>query len=264
MNDNFHELIQSYNIIDDLFFHKVMEDTAAAEEMIQIILDDKHINVISSTPQYSLRNIGNRSVVLDLLCRDAEGRIFNVEMQRANDTDHQKRMRYHISNIDTRFTEKGIDFKDLPELFSIMISDFDIFKSDMTVYHIDRVLRERGSVEQNGIHEIYVNAKGTDNTEVTELMKYILDSNGFNPQFPKISSRVEYFKHDNGGESMGKSIAELREEGRIEGKAEGRAEARAEILKNLGISEADYQKILNNKSIQPVVSEDTSRNTYVL
>ena len=233
----YYEQIQSYNIIDDLFFHKVMEDPEAAEEMIRVILGDKSIKVVSCIPQYSLRNIGNRSVVLDLLCEDSDKRVFNVEMQKENNTDQQRRMRYHISNIDTRFVEKGVDYKNLPDIFSIMISDFDIFKADRTVYHIDRVLRETGSVKSNGIYEIYVNAHGSDESEVTDLMKYILDSNGFNPHFPKISSRVEYFKHDNGGaEGMGKTIAELR------------AEERAEVLKNLGISEEKYQKIVNKKN----------------
>ena len=150
----------------------------------------------------------------------------------------------------------------MPEVFSIMISAFDIFKCGKTVYHIDRVLRESGSVENNGVHEIYINAKGTDESEVTDLMKYILDSNGFNPQFPRISSRVQYFKQDNGGaKGMGKSIAELRAEGRAEGMAEGMAKGmtkgiaegmvkgKAEVLKNLGISEAEYQKILKNKKL---------------
>ena len=56
---------------------------------------------------------------------------------------------------------------------------------------------------------------------------------------------------------MGKSIAELRAEGRVEGIAEGRAEGRvegiaegrAEVLKNLGISEQEYQNIIKNKLV---------------
>ena len=261
----YYDQIQEYNIIDDLFFHKVMEDAGAAEELLQIILGDKSIKVISCTPQYSLRNIGNRSVVLDLLCEDADGRFFNVEIQQADNTDHQKRMRYHISNLDTRITEKGVDFADLPEVFSIMISKFDIFKLGKTVYHIDRVLREKGSVEDNGVHEIYVNATGNDKSEVTELMQYVLDSNGFDPRFPRISSRVQYFKQDNGGtRGMGKTIAELRAEGRAEGLAEGMekgiekgmakgiqkgmAKATAEVLKNLGISQEEYRAILKSKA----------------
>ena len=116
-----------------------------------------------------------------------------------------------------------------PEVFSIMISKFDIFKLNKTVYHIDRILRENGSVESNGVHEIYVNAKGHDKSEVTDLMKYVLDSNGFNPQFPRISSRVQFFKEDNGGDrGMGKSIAELRAEGRAEGVIEGLTKGRVE------------------------------------
>lgn len=53
---------------------------------------------------------------------------------------------------------------------------------------------------------------------------------------------------------MGKSIAELRAEGFAEGFekgfAEGRAEERAEVLKNLGISQEEYKKILESKSAQ--------------
>ena len=266
MSENYSEYydqIQDYNIIDDLFFHKVMEDAGAAEELLQVILGDKNIKVISCTPQYSLRNIGNRSVILDLLCEDADGRFFNVEIQQADNTDHQKRMRYHISNLDTRITEKGVDFAELPEVFSIMISKFDIFKIGKTVYHIDRVLREKGSVEDNGVHEIYVYAKGGDKSEVTDLMKYVLDSNGFNPQFPRISSRVQYFKQDNGGtRGMGKTIAELRAEGRAEGMSKGiqkgmakgmekgMAKATAEVLKNLGISQEEYRTILKSKAAE--------------
>ena len=253
----YYDQIQEYNIIDDLFFQKVMEDVGAAEELLQVVLGDKSIRVITCAPQYSLRNIGNRSVVLDLFCKDADGRFFNVEIQQADNTDHQKRMRYHVSNMDTRFTETGIDFADLPEVFSIMISKFDIFKLGKTLYHIDRVLRENGSVESNGVHEIYVNAKGHDKSEVTDLMKYILDSNGFNPQFPRISSRVQYFKEDNGGsEGMGKSIAELRAEGRAEGMAEGRAEGAAEVLRNLGISKEEYREILRKKAEQEAKSNN--------
>lgn len=66
---------------------------------------------------------------------------------------------------------------------------------------------------------------------------------------------MKYCRHDNGGGiGMGKSIAELRAEGFAEGFekgfAEGRAEERAEVLKNLGISQEEYKKILESKSAQ--------------
>ena len=49
---------------------------------------------------------------------------------------------------------------------------------------------------------------------------------------------------------MGKSIAELRAEGMEKGIAKGRAEGVAEVLKNLGISQEEYQKILEKKAVQ--------------
>ena len=121
-----------------------------------------------------------------------------------------------LSNIDTRSAEKGIDYSEFPDLYAIMISEFDIFKEEKTLYYAYRALLEYGSVENNGIREIYVNTKGQDRSKVTDLMKYILDSNGFNPLFPRISARVQYFKQENGGgkEEMGSLIAQLRAEGR--------------------------------------------------
>jgi len=41
--------------------------------------------------------------------------------------DHQKRVRYIGSNVDTRITEKGIDFKDIPDVYVIYLTKFDVF-----------------------------------------------------------------------------------------------------------------------------------------
>ena len=45
------------------------------------------------------------------------------------------------------------------------------------------------------------------------------------------------------GEARGKTL------GLAEGRSLGRVEERAEVLRNLGISEADYQRILKEKNI---------------
>ncbi|MDO5331245.1 MAG: PD-(D/E)XK nuclease family transposase [Bacillota bacterium] len=238
-------LVSRLNMIDDEFFPKIVEDIGASEELIQTILGNKKISIIKSETQVSIRNVGNKSVVLDLLCTDETGRLFNVEVQRSDDDDHQKRMRYYASNIDTKSAEKGIEYRDLPDIFSIMISEFDIFKLGKTVYHVSRILEEDNSKQDNGIHELYVNANGKDGGNITELMEYMLNSNGYNEKFPRISNRVNYFKEDRTGVSnMSKVMEEIRAEGKAEAKAEGRSEERAEVLKVLGISKEEYEKRL--------------------
>ena len=48
------------------------------------------------------------NVIDDVLCQDSSGDYFNIEVQKKNDDDHQKRVHFNRSNIDTAFVESGI------------------------------------------------------------------------------------------------------------------------------------------------------------
>ena len=71
-----------------------------------------------------------------------------------------------------------------------------------TIYHIDRVIKETGTIVENGTHEIYVNTAVDDKSEIAELMQYFKKSVGQNPKFPKTCSRVDYFKKTKEGASI--------------------------------------------------------------
>lgn len=60
-------LVQSLNVIDDMFFHKIAEDKEVCEETLRIILEMPKLRVIQSQVQRFLRNNGAHSVVLDAL-----------------------------------------------------------------------------------------------------------------------------------------------------------------------------------------------------
>lgn len=102
------ELVSKLNVIDDVLFHKVVEDKEVCEEILRIILNKPDLAVVESQPQRFLRNLGAHSVILDVLCQDSSGDYFNIEVQKKNDDDHQKRVRFNRSNIDTAFVESGI------------------------------------------------------------------------------------------------------------------------------------------------------------
>ncbi len=147
-------IVQQLNIIDDTLLQKMAEDPEFCEEVISTILDQKVV-VKKVTPQNSIKNLQGRSVVLDALCELENGEECNVEVQKANDDDHQKRVRYNASCITANITEPGAKFKNVPDVIAIYISKFDMFQSEKTVYHIDRVVRETGEVQDNGLQEIY-------------------------------------------------------------------------------------------------------------
>ena len=75
-------LVSRLNLMDDLFFHKVAEDKSACEEMLRIILKKPDLTVKECQPQRFLRNVDAHSVVLDVLCTDESGRLFNIEVQK--------------------------------------------------------------------------------------------------------------------------------------------------------------------------------------
>jgi hypothetical protein len=192
-------IVAKFNVIDDVFFQKMVDDIEVAEEMLRIILRKHKLKVIKYQTQRFLRNTGAHSVVLDLLCEDEDHSIINAEVQKKDDDDHQRRVRFNISNIDTVFTEKGIKYEELPNVYAIFISKFDIFSEQRTIYHINRVIEETGSIVDNGIHEIYVNTAINDGSDIAELMQYFKKSVGEHENFMKLCKRVKYFKESQEG-----------------------------------------------------------------
>ena len=193
------EIVQKLNIIDDTFFQKMAEDIGFCEEMISTILEQKVI-VKSVVQQNSIQNLQGRSVVLDALCILENGKYCNVEIQKADDDNHAKRVRYNTSCVTANITEPGTRFEKVPDVIGIYISKFDMFKSGKTVYHIDRVIRETGEVQENGLQEIYVNTKIDDDTDIAKLMRIFKEKDTYDfKKFPKVSKRKKQFKENVGG-----------------------------------------------------------------
>ena len=213
--------VAGFNVIDDAFFRVMMQDREVCEEMLRILLSDPKLEVVDHHPQESLKNLNGKSVTLDVYCRFSDGRYCNVEVQKQNDDDHQKRVRYNATALTSNIMPPGTKYKELEDVIVIYLSAFDMFKEEKTVYHIDRVIRETGTVVTNGFEELYINAAVDDKTEIAELMQYFKHSVGECPVAKKLSERVYAYKNN---EAEVGAMCELMEKERQEGRAEGRAE----------------------------------------
>lgn len=208
-SDEQRALVQQMDLMDDVFFQKVTEDEAVCEEILRILLQKPDLRVIEAQTQRFLRNIGAHSVILDLICQDVDGAQINVEIQKSDDDDHVKRARFNISNIDTTFTEKGIDYKDLPDIYVVFITKSDIFKEGETIYHLDMSIKETGTPVSDGVYRIFVNCAIDDGSDIAGLMQYFKNTEGENNKFPKLSKRVKYFKESQeGADSMSDVVEE--------------------------------------------------------
>ena len=113
-------------------------------------------------------------------------------------------MRYNTSCITANITNPGTKFELVPNVIRIFISKSDMFKSGKTVYHIDRTVRETGTVTDNGLQEIYVNTKIDDGSDIAELMRIYKEQSVFDfKKFPKTSNRKgQFIRHEGGKRKM--------------------------------------------------------------
>lgn len=231
--------VRQFHLTSDILFCKVMEDKRACQELIQI-LTGENLEIRSVKTQYSIRNLENHSVVLDVLAEDERGRLINVEIHPREDEDHVKRVRYHLSSIDTSLLEKGQSFEKLPDVYLIYITRKDFIGKNRAVTNIHRVAGGNEVILDNGVHEIYVNLEGqAEDVRQKELIRFIVNSERYHEviSFPNLADRVRFFKEKKEGiEIMCEVMYDIFEKERAEGRAEGRAEA---IKKGIEILIAD-------------------------
>lgn len=207
------KIVDKLRPIDDIFFQKLIENNSFCEELLQTILQDSKLQIIECEPQKNLRNIIGRSVILDALCKTYDEKYINVELQKDDNDNHQKRVRYNGSNIDTYITEKNTKFDELPDVYVVYISAFDVFNASKTIYHIDRVVRETTQVVDNGFHEIYVNTKIDDGSIIAGLMQ-LFNKNSIpdDKRYPHTCNAIRNLKEGKERETMCEEVEKYAQE----------------------------------------------------
>ena len=88
--------------------------------------------------QQSADNLYGRGVRFDVLAEDSEGKLYDCEVQRANEGAIPRRARYNSSMMDSRELAKGADFSKLPETWVIFITENDIYGEGFPLYHVEQ------------------------------------------------------------------------------------------------------------------------------
>ena len=215
--------LRGFRLLDDDFMTKVFEDISCAELLLRIILNDEGIRVLEAHSQRGIKNLQGRSVKLDILAVDSHNRVFNVEVQRSDRGAGAKRARYNSALIDANVTEPGDQYEDLNETFVIFITENDVMKAGLPIYHIDRVVRETGKLFEDEKHIIYVNSQIKDETKLGRLMHDFSCTDAKDMYNKVLADRVRYFKEDERGvEIMCREMEIMRNQAHEEGIEKGR------------------------------------------
>ena len=215
MESKYAEKTVLMNPIDDDFMKKMAEDLEFCQEVIRIATGNENYTVISCHPQETVKNLQGRSVVLDILCKDENDKNILVEVQKKDDDNHVKRVRYNTSLVTANVTEPGEYFENIADIVSIYISVSDFIGKDVeekkrsAVYHVDRIVRENGLLLENGVTEIYVNAAVKDGSDAAKLMTVFTENDAYDYDIcPKTSNRKWQLKNTEKGVSQVCTIVE--------------------------------------------------------
>ena len=248
------------------------ESIEFCEEILRVFLQEPKLRVVSNHSQHSVTSIEGRSVILDAYCELEDGRKVNVEVQNANNTDHQRRVRYYSSVLTTSLMKKGDSFDKVPNICIVYVCNFDIFGLNKSLYVIKRIIDKTEVELDNGLQEIYISPVN-DGSLIAELMRVFIESDVYNLKFPVTSEMKLRFNRETKGEKMTEALrgvyealreevdresmkAAMREgmergieEGRARGMEEGRAKGMEEgIAKGMeeGIAKGIAKGVLSS------------------
>lgn len=244
------EQVKKLTLLSNTLMNTALEDIPACQHVLRIVTGIPDLIVRQARTQYRISRTSSRDAVLDVLAEDGHGRLYNLEIQRADTQDHARRVRFYGAMTDSEYLMKGASYKDMPEVHIIYISETDIWKSGKTVCRIKKLLD--GALPDipydDGLHFLYINAEVDDGSDVAGLMRYFKTADPMDMSQGDLSRRVHYLKCDEKGvEALCKIEEELvqygREAGLEEGKVLGLEEGRREVIRSMASSGMEPETI---------------------
>ncbi|WP_318258503.1 PD-(D/E)XK nuclease family transposase [Selenomonas sp. KH1T6] len=131
---------------------------------------------------------------------DNDGKIYNIEIQRADEGAIPKRARFNTCLIDSREVAKGTDYKDFPEIWVIFITENDIFGAGHPIYHVNRTIKELNHQDfDDDSHIMYINGAYRNDDSLGLLMRDFFCSDPSKMHYQELANRADFFKNKSKG-----------------------------------------------------------------
>ena len=220
--------IQAMRLMDDDFMTVVFDgDNEITEFLLRILLNRDDLRVKKVTTQKEKRNLFGRSVRLDILAEDTKGKVYNVEVQRADEGASPKRVRYNQAMLDSHSLKKKEDFTQLPETYIIFITENDYYGLGQPFYKVRKSieLATKDSTYlpfDDGCNIIYVNGRYRGDDALGKLMHDFNTPNADEMNYSELAEKVRYHKQETEGvRTMCRIVEEYGKEREAFGRAEG-------------------------------------------
>ena len=184
--------LEDMNLMDDFLNNAAAGYEPVSEELYRTILEvllERSIGKIRiinqkviAPPQPGLRGIRLDVEISEYDDNDNVVRFYDYEPHKGSKSDYDFPLynRYRQARMDSRMMRNGdSDFRHMPELYIITITDYDIFGEKGIVYSFENRCVEYPNVQYDDrLHFIYFNTRGTHggSTRIKNMLTYIQDS----------------------------------------------------------------------------------------
>ena len=188
--------LRGFRPIDDDFMRCLFKDNIPLVELVLRTITGKQDLVITDcrTQKDMKRLAGARSICLDAYGTDSLGQKYDLEIQRADRGANPHRARYHSSVMDIENLNAGQEFNELPNTYTIFITEKDFYGKDEPIYHIERINLETGEPFGDGEHILYVNGEYRGDSDLGKLMHDFNCTDADDMYFELMAERTKYLK----------------------------------------------------------------------
>ena len=262
--------LKDLNLTNRFLYDEVMEDYETNREALSIIFGKEIALLTQNESEKELRvSPLLRSIRMDMISMDAEGNVYNSEMQGKRKSDLEKRSRYNQALLDINLLEPGIpNYNLLNDSYIILIAPFDLFGHELYRYTFHPECEEVPGLRlEDGTTRIFLNTRGKNDDqlpkELVDFLHYLEDTTderaeaSGSERIRKIHERVRKVKQS---EEVGVKYMRAweekyyeREEGMAAGRKEGLAAGRKEGLAagfELRLISQVQKKIARGKSLE--------------
>ena len=136
-----------------------------------------------------------------------------IEIQRADHGAEPHRARYHSSVMDIENLDASQEFKELPDTYTIFITEKDFYGKGEPVYLIQNMNMTTGEPFDDGTYILYVNGEYRGDSEIGKLMHDFNCTDADDMNFDLMAERTRYLKENpKGVREMCKAMEDMRNE----------------------------------------------------
>ena len=204
--------------IDDDFMRCIFKNNIPlVQKVLRIIINKPDLNIIKVETQVDMKRLlGSRSICLDVLGEDEDGKVYDMEVQRDEKGAGAHRARYHSSAMDAENLNAGEEFDALPDTYVIFITETDIYNMGLPFYPIERMNVLLDEPFNDGEHILYVNGTYRGDDDIGKLMHDFSCSNPDDMIDSDMAKVTRYYKeNEKGVEAVCKIMDDMKHEAEL-------------------------------------------------